>query len=518
MAALIGSIAAKLLVDSGQLNSGLIGASAKISQFEKRSTDSFRRFDRAATNSFSSLGRKSSAAFASFSSGLVAPLAGMLTLTALIHGTSAAIEKYSRVADQAAASGLDAEYFQGLTLTARQSGVAIDTTASALANFSKSLGDLQAGRGRLASALGDLSPNLLAQLQSARDTEAAFRAVANALRDAKTDAQAAAIAAAAFGSEGTKMVAAFRGGADAIDLQIAKLREMGVIVGRDVIASADDLGDRWELMAEVIDTKVKTALISLGPVILKLTSLAADLANILGDQIAGKKPLNIPSWGKGGVGTQMNQHLADVLRGMAFPETAVQGLPRRYSRSQYDFGDLSDFFNDATKQAVDKMRAALDAPASSGSVAPTDFDFRALLDPKTPAAIGKVAASANDSTAALAVTSEAVTTLTRNFEQAESMAQSFASTLIDDLLDGKDAVSSLSNAFGQLGRQLIQMAANKAISALFSSLLGSALGGSIAAGAPIPVGGFVPGLTGPKLFKDGAATGPASFPTPEVLQ
>jgi hypothetical protein len=91
-------------------------------------------------------------------------------------------------------------------------------------------------------------------------------------------------------------------------------------------------------------------------------------------------------------------------------------------------------------------------------------------------------------------------------QQGQQLAQSFGSTLISDFSQGKGVVDTLTDAFGNLGQQLLQIALNQAIAQLFSSLLGGGFG-SIAGGAAIPSGGFTPGLTGPKLFDVGGYTG-----------
>lgn len=90
--------------------------------------------------------------------------------------------------------------------------------------------------------------------------------------------------------------------------------------------------------------------------------------------------------------------------------------------------------------------------------------------------------------------------------QGQQLAQSFGSTLINDFAQGKSVTETLADAVGNLGQQLLQIALNQAIASLFSNLIGGGFG-SIAGGAAIPSGGFIPGLTGPKLFDVGGYTG-----------
>jgi phage-related minor tail protein len=91
-----------------------------------------------------------------------------------------------------------------------------------------------------------------------------------------------------------------------------------------------------------------------------------------------------------------------------------------------------------------------------------------------------------------------------SLQEGQQAAQSLASTIVNGMSQGKSAIDIAKDAAVNLTTQLMQMVMNKAIASLFSNLLG----GSIAGGASIPSGGFVPGLTGPKLFDVGGYTGP----------
>jgi hypothetical protein len=58
----------------------------------------------------------------------------------------------------------------------------------------------------------------------------------------------------------------------------------------------------------------------------------------------------------------------------------------------------------------------------------------------------------------------------------------------------------LKNSLGGLAEKLFDMVLNNVASGLFGGMFG---GGSIMGGAAIPSGGFIPGLTGPRLLADG---------------
>lgn len=69
-----------------------------------------------------------------------------------------------------------------------------------------------------------------------------------------------------------------------------------------------------------------------------------------------------------------------------------------------------------------------------------------------------------------------------------------------DIWHGKSAVEALKNSLGGLADKLFDMVLNNVASGLFGGLFGA---GSIAGGAAIPTGGFIPGLTGPMLMANG---------------
>lgn len=265
----------------------------------------------------------------SMTAGFVAPLAGLLTLTAAINGTRAALEKFGGIADKSAAAGVDPEFFQGVAYQAKLAGVEVDGVAGALESFAKNAGMAAEGKGKMIAALKSLDPILLRNIQNATTQEQRFKLVADALRDAGSEAKAAAIAAAAFGDQGPKMVAAFRGGADEIDAMQQKARELGIIVDREVIARADELGDEFDTVVEIVDTQLKAALVDLGPVLVAVLGQVADIAREI-KQLAGvlQDPSEWIPWLAGTTGTEsrMRKMLAGLRSELGNTDTPALGF------------------------------------------------------------------------------------------------------------------------------------------------------------------------------------------------
>lgn len=220
-------------------------------------------------------------------SGFVAGLVPVLTLSAAINGTRAALEKYGDVADKSKSAGLDSEFFQGLAYQAKLAGVDIGTLSGALDTFNKNAGQAAEGRGKMVAALKGENAELLRNIQLATSQEERLRLVADALSKIRDSSQKAALASAVFGNAGTDLVAVFEGGADAIDETIRKARELGIIVDRDTIARADELGDKFDTVSEIIDNKLKTALVNLGPTLVWVLELLNSIITLSADALRG---------------------------------------------------------------------------------------------------------------------------------------------------------------------------------------------------------------------------------------
>lgn len=401
---------------------------------------------------------------------------GAVSLGAAIRSTRMALDQFGNIADKSAAAGIDSEFFQGIAAQAKLAGVDINAVADALATFNKNSGLAVDQRGKLYTTLKAINPELLEGIRLATSQEQRIRLVADAIAKAKSGAEQAAIASAAWGDQGVRLVSLFSQGADALDRQIQSLKDMGIIVDRDLIASADELGDKWDLASQVIDTKLKSSLVSLAPIMVDLVSLAAQFANYMGQQYAGVKPMNIPSWGKGGVGTQMNQHLADLLRGLAYPETAVSGLPRRYSEGQYMFGDMGSFFAPfqatAAKDAIGAnwgtwaqlgggMKGAGGAGGSGTTVPTIKIDTTAATN-----AIEAMDLGLDDFNATMERTSHLGETV------ADGLASTFAN-MTSAIFAGKSGLDAFSDGLKNIANQLV----NSALQGLFRAAIGGLTGG-----------------------------------------
>ena len=219
--------------------------------------------------------------FITFARGTVAVLAPLLTMSAAINGVKAALESFGAIADQSKSAGIDPEYFQGVGYAAKLAGIEFEETAAALATYAKNAGDAAAGRGRMVTALKALDPELLVNIQRAASQEERIRLATDALEKLQSTAQKAALSNALFGN--ADFWKGLEGGSKALDETIAKARDMGIIVDREMIAKADELGDKFDTVTQIIDVQLKQALINLGPVLVGVSEAVAGIAKMLAD-------------------------------------------------------------------------------------------------------------------------------------------------------------------------------------------------------------------------------------------
>jgi lambda family phage tail tape measure protein len=215
--------------------------------------------------------------------GFASTVLPMLTLAGAIHQARAAMERFGQINDQARATGLDVEYFQGLAYAAKLEGVEVDALSGSLETYAKNSGLAAEGKGKMVSNLKVLNPELLRNIQLATTQEQRVRLAADAINAAVTASDKAALATTLFGDQGTKLVAVFDAGAAAIDQTIEKARQLGIVVDRETIEKADELGDRFDTAAMIVDLRLKQAFINLGPMIVWSVERAADLAKYLSD-------------------------------------------------------------------------------------------------------------------------------------------------------------------------------------------------------------------------------------------
>ncbi len=444
-------------------------------------------------------------AFAGFASGALAAALPLVTLSAAINKVRSALDDFGQIADQSAAAGVDPEFFQGLAFNARLAGIDIGEVAGALATFNKNSGMASAGQGRLLSALKNISPELVNQIALAKTQEQRILAVADAIA-AQTDvSRQAAIATAAFGDQGTKLVSIFRGGATSVEEFVRKAKEIGVVVDRDLIARADELGDKFDTAQQIIDVKLKSAAVSLAPALSDLASFAADFARWMAIAYEQTKkieerqyilPLQNELAGVTNQRAELKQQIQEFEQEIAaLGSTGAPGmLNEQLSQMQTQFADLTAHADKLLtriqalqgKGVTPAKGAPPAAPSSPNTMGDAGLD---LLDLNLPSpgqleevttGVRSVASAIGDELKpAVESADEAAARLLESMRAYNAIAERAGSSLADALSDGTLEAEELRGILFDVVAQLAKIALSTLFPGgnIFTSFLGGMLGG-----------------------------------------
>ena len=161
-----------------------------------------------------------------------------------VAGATAAIKSLvsygGEIRDTSENIGVSVEFLQRFRTAASLAGVGTETATKALAVFNQTLGSAIDGEEKAELKFAKLGISLRDSSGQARSTEAVMLDVADAIKNAGSDAQRSAIAFELFGKKGLKMVGALKGGAEEMANQMAKVS----IVSEAQIESLDKLGDK----------------------------------------------------------------------------------------------------------------------------------------------------------------------------------------------------------------------------------------------------------------------------------
>lgn len=273
-----------------QLEKLVVSLEARINQYEKNLAKAqgttqreFKRIEAASASLDGRLARIGRGAFGELAKGALMAAVPIVSFSAAIDGAKAAMAEFGDISDNAKASGLDVEFFQGLGHGAQMAGVDMGAFSGALATFNKNSGLAVENKGRMVAALKALNPELLANIQAARSQEERVRLAADAMRDADGAANRAALSTALFGDAGFKLADAFSGGSGGIDEMMRSARQLGVVVDRDLISRAEQLGDEFDTATKVLDLQFKQVLIDLVPFLTGTAQAVIGLVNAVQD-------------------------------------------------------------------------------------------------------------------------------------------------------------------------------------------------------------------------------------------
>jgi hypothetical protein len=448
-------------------------------------------------------------AFLGVSRGALAALAPVLSITAAVNGAKQALQAFGDVADNSAAAGIDPEFFQGLAHQAGLGGVSIDQLAKSLADFNRNAGLAVEGKGRMFTALKALNPELLESIRNAISQEQRIRLVTDAL-DAETDAsRRAAIAVAVFGDAGAKLANAFAGGAGQIDVMQQKARDLGLIVDRQLIARADELGDEFDTTTKIVDLQLKQALVNLGPVLVWLTGRAADFAGAINTMVDSLNAIEDRQ--SSTLEARYNALIAAQDAGLKFSETttpesdailaelrrrAVQNLSRQLTSVPPSTSDVPDL-DDAGGAGNSAASAAIqNADAVRNLIEQLQLERAAIGQTETQQRLANAlrqagAAATSEQRAEIEALIVSISEQNASLEATGFLQQNVADAFTEFLMGAQSADEAVRSLIGSLARAAIQAA-----------LLGDGPFGGLTGGVGL--------LSGLKLAGGGEVRGPGT--------
>lgn len=246
------------MADLAKLVVRLEAESTKLQTQLEKSDKRLKRWEKKASSSVSTVKK----AFVS--------LAGVATVglfTKLVKDSVAAVDKIGKVADTVALT--TAEY-QKLAFAADLGNVAQSQFNSNMTAFVKRMGEARANTGPLVSFLQKYDQVLLQALKNTKSQSEAFDLMANAIKNAKTETDRAALANAAFSRAGVSMVNVMKDGSAGLDNMRKKAEDLGIVIDEKTVRNAEKANDQLTIMATIIKNKVITQIVKLSPQIIKI--------------------------------------------------------------------------------------------------------------------------------------------------------------------------------------------------------------------------------------------------------
>lgn len=186
-------------------------------------------------------------------------LATRLTLIGGLAGAALTrvVNKVASTGDELAKSarsmGISAEFLQEYQFAAERVGVSQSVLNTSFVAFSKRLGEMKNGYGRLRTLLKETNPELMAQLEATQSTEEAFGLLMGAMEQIEDPAKRSALAAAAFSRQGVRLTNIAIAGSEEIARLRRRAHELGLVLDEEALASSERYQDSLTNMRSAME-------------------------------------------------------------------------------------------------------------------------------------------------------------------------------------------------------------------------------------------------------------------------
>lgn len=206
------------------------------------------------------------------------------TLAGVLGGATASVifkrsvEMADGIAKVADKLGIGVESLQEWTFAAEQSGLKSEQFQTALQRLGRRVAEAANGTGEARTALERLGISARDSAGNIKTIEDVLPEIATQMGKVGSQQERLAIAMRLFDTEGVAMVNLLRHGAQGMADLRQQAREMGLVISEDVARKAEDTNDQLNIMSRVIKAQVATAMVALGPIIVRVGQAFADAA------------------------------------------------------------------------------------------------------------------------------------------------------------------------------------------------------------------------------------------------
>ena len=526
MVAIVGSIAAELLLDRSKFDQGLGRAGLSVRRFENETGSALGRVDRGFSATFGNIARGAgSAAMALGRAGLAGAVAS-LTGGALFATLKETARALADIGDQAKQAGIQVEAFQELAAVARANRLEVDDLAAAMRELQLRADEfvVSAGKsGSAAEAFQRIGFTVETLREKLKDPSALLSEIIGKVQQLDRAAQIR-VFDELFGGDGERLIRLLDQGEEGIQRIVEHARTAGQVFDQDLVQRAGELDSAISSAAATVSSELQGAIINAGWQLYNFIQQFQAFENRTTQSLdqsmraLGKERLDLENQilqiqsdqaKAGGVNAMIAesrindakarlQALADEERQIldilerrrppkiAAPTMDMPGLMPSWADFQSEFapprssggGGRSSATTatndqaDATQNLVARLREELSAIGANNVERRIANELRAAgvtLDSAAGQEIASLVQAIESETIAYQSLQDAVAT-------ASGLTKDFVGGLINDMRQGVSGAEALSNAFGRLGDRLLDMALDQAINGLFANLLGAGAG------------------------------------------
>lgn len=322
---------------------------------------------------------------AAFGPAGLAAAAGVGLFFAAIKGAKKAADDFDAIADSAARLGVSIEGLQALRFAGSQLGVDIGDVDGALQKLGQSLGDVaRGGNKEAAAAFERLGFSVTNADGTIKTIEEALPGLADGFANVGDAVTQLSLAQDIFGKGGAKFVTALTGGADALQQQIDKARELGAVVDESLVKKGAAAKDELDALSVVINSQLNSALIDLAPYLVAVAKGLADAAHFAGNLAQSFRDVEDQS-------TAHIQERIDTLKKALAVEEAISrteigkrlgGLPDWMAQRRADIAELEGLLSNRTS---DQLADELEKRAQRRVAADAEREFQGQQDAKAKA-------------------------------------------------------------------------------------------------------------------------------------